>query len=243
MADSPRPFDKISGIVYVCDDDLATRKSIGLLLSSVNIKTVMCDSANDFMAKHDHDRPACLLLDIRMPGMSGLGLQRSLNLNSVEIPIIFLSAFGDPNTVIRAYEVGATGFICKPFSDTELIDKVLDCLQQDEQYFGKRRHRQQLQELWSRLSARETEIVQFLADGMSNKDIARQINVTVKTIEQHRANAMRRLQVNNFALLLKIYYSLNPEQRVITVFFVFTLNQYRFYCIVFVTPTIYYIHT
>lgn len=184
-------------VIFVVDDDEAMRDSIHWLLESVNLETRMFASASDFVASCDPDDEGCLLLDIRMPGMSGMELLESLKYSGITLPVIIITGHGDVPMAVRALKHGAFDFIQKPFNAQELLDRVNAALEMD------RKNRQRSGEIERRrayfasLTERETEVVELLVAGNSSKVIAQKLQISPKTVDIHRANIMRKLNVGS----------------------------------------------
>ncbi len=190
--------------VFVVDDDPDIRSSIALLMKSVRLRTQTFAAADEFLAAYLPDQPGCLLLDVRMPGMSGLGLQTLLAERGAEVPIVFLSGHGDIPMALRAVRAGALDFLEKPFRDQTLIDAVRVALAEDEARRRTRRERDAVTALVASMSPREAEIAGFVADGLSSPEIARKLRLSPRTVEMHRARAMRRLGVESVAELTRL---------------------------------------
>lgn len=197
--------------VFICDDDEAIRDSLSLLLKSVSIKVVSCASAFEFLQKFTGQRPACLLLDIRMPGMSGLELQNRIPPDHSDLPIIFITGHGDIETAVRAMKGGACGFLTKPFSDQELLDEVQLALHRDQQVLANRYDLEDIKRRYSHLTDREKEVLNGVAKGLSNKLIAQKLELSPKTVEMHRSNLMKRMEADSVADLLRDYFQLSQH--------------------------------
>ncbi|MGO9994391.1 MAG: response regulator transcription factor [Steroidobacteraceae bacterium] len=199
-------------IVYVVDDDDAVRDSLGFLLKSVGLPISRHVSAQEFLAAYT-GKPGCLVLDICMPGMSGLDLQRHLNLRGVMIPVLFISGQGDIPMAVEAMRHGAFDFLEKPFHDQDLIDRVRRALEEDA---GNRRRLIETDRIPRRLdslTAREREVLQLVSTGKLNKVIAADLGVSRRTIEVHRARLMEKLGVRSLAQLVRIVMDLEPRQK------------------------------
>lgn len=190
-------------LVYVIDDDEAVRHSLGLLLDAIGLQNEVYASALDFMQGFDPERPSCLVCDVRMPALSGLELQQRLLEEGVEVPIIFITGHGDVPMAVNAMKAGATDFIQKPFRDQDLIDRIHKALQLD----SKRRETTQqdsaIREALRTLTPRETEVMERVVSGQSNKVIAMDLGVSPRTVELHRARVMRKLRMRSLAQLVK----------------------------------------
>ena len=191
-------------IVYVIDDDQDIRNSLTWLLDSVQRETKTGRSATVFVNYPRPKTPACLILDIRMRGMSGLQLQQQLNQQKAYIPIIFMTGHGDIPMSVNAMKAGAFDFLEKPFNPQHMLNQIQACLQQAEQDFVAAENRkQQLLKLKS-LSPRENEIINLLVDGLSSKHIAQMLNISHKTVEIHRTHIRQKLGTESIAQIVNM---------------------------------------
>ena len=191
-------------IVFVVDDDDAVRNSLRLLLKSASLSTTAFASAQEFLAGWTADQPGCLVLDVRMPGMSGLELQEELNRRGAIIPVIFISGHADVPMAVEAIQHGAFDFLQKPFSDQDLIDRIQRALAAD---VGNRQALSQLDELRKRyasLTPREQEVLVLVTDGRANKVMAGDLGVSQRTIEIHRARVMEKMGARSVAQLVRM---------------------------------------
>jgi FixJ family two-component response regulator len=173
-------------------------------MKSVRLPVRSFAGADEFLAAWKEDEPGCLVLDVRMPGMSGLALQGVLNEKGSEVPIVFLSGHGDIPMALRAVRAGALDFLEKPFRDQALIDAVHVALEQDEARRRARKERDAVTALVASMSPREAEVAGLVADGLSSPEIARKLKLSPRTVEMHRARAMRRLGVESVAELTRL---------------------------------------
>ena len=190
--------------VYVVDDDAAVRDSLALLLRSVSLPVETFESAPQFLECHDPGRGGCLLLDIRMPGMSGMELQQQLRQRGSELPIIFITGHGDVAMAVQAMRSGALDFIEKPFRDQALIDRIHEALTLDNE---RRRAQKELTDLrarFARLTPREHEVMLRIAQGQANKLIASELGLSERTIELHRARVMHKTGARSLAELVSM---------------------------------------
>lgn len=201
-------YNNATPTVFICDDDDAIRDSLSLLLKSVSFKVITCASAFEFLQKFTGQRPACLLLDIRMPGMSGIELQKRLPNDHQDLPIIFITGHGDIETAVRVMKSGAAGFLTKPFSDQELLDEVQLAVQRDQEKLSNRHALEDVNRRYEHLTNREKEVLEGIAKGLSNKLIAQKLDLSPKTIEMHRSNLMKRMEADSIADLLRDYFIL-----------------------------------
>lgn len=197
-------MNDIKQTVFVVDDDTAVGDSIRLLLKSVGLGAEVFLSANEFLGSYDPDRAGCLVLDVRMPGMSGLDLQERLLELGSKLPIIFVTAHGDVPMAVNAVKAGAVDFIQKPFRDQELLDKIQEALELDER---NRTEDEELGEIEIRirsLTQRETEVMDFVVEGKPNKNIAREMGISQRTVEIHRARVMEKMKVRSVSKLVQL---------------------------------------
>lgn len=195
---------KAAPTVHVVDDDPDIRSSIALLMKSVRLPARTWAGADEFLAAWRPEEPGCIVLDVRMPGMSGLELQARLKERGAAIPIVFLSGHGDIPMALRAVRSGALDFLEKPFRDQALIDAVHAALAEDESRRAARSEREALRALVGSMSRREAQVADLVVDGLSSPEIARKLKLSPRTVEMHRARAMRRLGVENVAELAKV---------------------------------------
>ncbi len=195
---------KPSPTVFVVDDDPDIREAVALLMKSVRLPVRSFAGAAEFLAAWDPDQPGCLVLDVRMPGMSGLELQNELNDRGAGIPIVFLSGHGDISMALRAVREGAVDFLEKPFRDQALIDAVHAALGLDESRRKARTEGDRVLALVGSLTPREAQVSELVASGRSSPEIARSLKLSSRTVEMHRARAMRRLGVDGVAELTRL---------------------------------------
>ena len=196
-------------IVYVVDDDPAVRDSLGLLLKSAGINTVTYESAERFLDDFDPQCRGCLLVDVRMPGMSGLELQRALAQQDSQLYVLVMTGHGDVPMAVQAMKAGATEFIVKPFDDEMLLNRLNECLRHSADELETERTRQQRQDRLAALTAREREVLDLLVEGKPNKVVAAELNISPRTVEVHRARIMDKLEVGSLAELVRV--ALNPN--------------------------------
>ncbi len=193
--------------VYIVDDDQAVRDSLSWLIESININVKVFSSAQEFLDNYNADDPGCLVADVRMPGMSGLELQKLLNEKHYSIPMILITGHGDVPMAVRALKNGAVDFIEKPFNDQLLLERVNQCLEKDHHERIEHQDLQSKMSLLATLSPREREVLDQVVIGKQNKVIASDLGISNKTVEAHRANVMEKMDVASLADLVALYVS------------------------------------
>jgi two-component system, LuxR family, response regulator FixJ len=191
-------------LVFVVDDDAAVRSSLSLLLKSTGHPAATYESAQQFLAAYRDTHPGCLLLDVRMPGLSGPDLQRELNARGATIPVIFMSGHADVPMAVEAMRCGAFDFVQKPFRDQELLDRVERALKADAARRARSQARQVALERLDSLSPREHEVMDRITSGDSNKIIAFRLGISQRTVEIHRARVMEKLDAHSVADLVQL---------------------------------------
>jgi RNA polymerase sigma factor (sigma-70 family) len=191
-------------IVFVVDDDPSVRSAIKRLIGSMGLQVELFGAAQEFLASKLPNVPSCLVLDIRLPGISGLNLQRQLAKANIQIPIIFITAHGDIPMTVRAMKAGAVEFLTKPFRDQDLLDAIQLALEKDRTRRWQDAELAVLQERFKSLSPREREVVGMVVSGMLNKQIAAQMGTAENTVKVHRSRAMEKMQANSLAELVKM---------------------------------------
>jgi len=184
-------------LVFVVDDDDLVRSSLAMLLAANGLAVRTYESGEAFLAAYDLDQPGCLVLDLRMPGMSGLEVQAELNRRGSRLPILFLSGYGDIPTTVGAIKAGAEDFLTKPPDLGVLIEKVRALLAKSEQADDMEKERLAVYERINQLTNREREIFKLAVSGLSSKDIARQLALSQRTVENHRLRINRKLRTAN----------------------------------------------
>jgi len=197
--------------VFVVDDDEAVRTSLRLLLKSVGLPVETFASAQEFLDQFDPDRAGCLVLDIRMPGISGLELQQHLNDRHSIMPIVFITGHGDVPMAVEAMQAGAVDFIQKPFRDQDLIDRINRALEKDREMRSELRERDEIRRRMSQLTPREREVLELVTQGKANKVIAGDLNVSQRTVEIHRARVMEKMGANSLAHLVRMVIEAHRE--------------------------------
>lgn len=198
-------------IVYIVDDDAAVRDGIATLLDSVGLEARSCASARDFFAEYEPTRPGCLVLDICMPGIGGLELQEQLVARAVTLPVIIVTGHGNVQAAVRSMKLGAVDFIEKPFPRNLLLERIRAALDLDTDQRGSNARQEETLRRIAQLSPRELEVVNILITGRSNKEIARQLGISPRTVEVYRAKVMLKLQVDSLCNLVRLM--LQAEER------------------------------
>ena len=190
--------------VFVVDDDEAVRSSLRLLLKSKGIAAVTHASAREFLANYDPEQPGCIILDVRMPGMSGLELQDELNRRGAIIPVIFITGHGDVPMAVEAMQHGAVDFLQKPFSDQDLTDRIQRALAADVRNRAQLTEKDQIRARLSALTRREIQVLRLVTLGKSNKVVAAELGVSQRTVEIHRAHLMEKMEATSLAHLVRM---------------------------------------
>jgi FixJ family two-component response regulator len=199
-------------VIYIVDDDDSMREAIELLLRTVGYQTVPFARAGEFLAKYNSDQHAALVLDVRMPEMSGLEVQQQLNRSGAMLPVIFITGHGDIPMAVQAMKDGAFDFLTKPFRDQDLIDRINTALKQDKQNRAELERHADLRRRAASLTAREREVMALVVDGKANKVIAIDLGLSERTVEIHRANVMEKMGARSIAHLVKMHLTLNAEE-------------------------------
>ena len=191
-------------IVFIVDDDESVRKALSRLIKSVDLKVETFSSANDFLKRDPYDGPACLVLDIRMPGLSGLDLQTELAKAKRSLSLVFITGHGNIPMSVQAMKAGAVDFIEKPFDEQALLDAVHLAIQKDRAAKEKLAELKEIQEHVESLTPREHEVFALVVTGMLNKQIAFEMGISEKTIKVHRARVMQKMQAESLADLVRM---------------------------------------
>lgn len=196
-------------IVHIVDDDEAICSSLRMLLKSRGIPAASHGSAEAFLAKYDPEQPGCLVLDVRMPGMSGLELQDELNRRGAIIPVIFITGHGDVPMAVEAMQHGAADFLQKPFADQDFAERIQRALTLDQRNRAALEQKDQIRARLAALTRRELQVLQFVTLGRPNKVIAGDLGVSQRTVEIHRAHLMEKMGATSLAHLVRMTMSVD----------------------------------
>jgi two-component system response regulator FixJ len=206
-----RSTDQNLPTVYVVDDNEGMRRALDTLLSTVGYKTAVFGRAKEFLASVKGDSPGCLLLDIRMPEMSGLEVQQHLNHMGSKLPIIFITGHADVSMAVQAMKEGAFEFIEKPFRDHDLLDRVNHALERDAQHRSMVARRADILNRIESLTPREKQVMKLVVEGVANKVIAVDLGLSERTVEIHRAKVMEKMGARSIAHLVRLHLTLSDE--------------------------------
>jgi FixJ family two-component response regulator len=190
--------------VFVIDDDQAVRDSLGMLLRSMKIDSQLFASAQEFLDAYDAGWNGCIVLDIRMPGMSGMELHRHLVDQQLSMPVIFVTGHGDVPMAVEAMHNGAFDFIQKPYRDQDLLDRINKAMSWDEAHRSEEDRKRSLQECYETLTPRECEVMECVVRGLANKVIAMDLDLSQRTVEIHRARVMEKMCARSLAELVRM---------------------------------------
>ena len=191
-------------VVFVVDDDPSVRSSLKFLLSSMGLQVESFDSAETFLQRKPPDAPSCLVLDVRLRGLSGLDFQHELAARNIHIPIVFVTGHGDIPMSVRAMKAGAIEFLTKPYRDQDLLDAVRIALERDRARREQERDLTDLQQRFNALTPREQEVISMVVSGMLNKQIAAELGTAENTVKVHRSRAMEKMNAQSFADLVRM---------------------------------------
>ena len=195
-------------IVYVVDDDAQTRDALKNLMRSVGLQVEVFASAQDFLRSKRPDVPACLVLDVRLRGLSGLDLQKRMAEAKIEVPIIFITGYGDIPMTVQAMKAGAVEFLTKPFRNQELLDAIQQALERDRSTREQRAKNEELHTRYDSLTPREREVMTLVVAGLLNKQIAGELRTSETTVKNHRHQIMEKMGADSLAELVKMAYNL-----------------------------------
>jgi FixJ family two-component response regulator len=207
-----KPNDKgTAPAVYVVDDDDGMRRALDTLLNTIGYKTAVFSRASEFLSNFKADSPGCLVLDIRMPDMSGLELQQHLNRIGSMLPVIFITGHGDVPMAVQAMKEGAFEFIQKPFRDQDLLDHINHALKQDAENRNTVARRAEVLHRLESLTPRERQVMDLVVEGAANKVIAIDLDLSERTVEIHRAKVMEKMGARSIAHLVKLQFTLTDK--------------------------------
>ena len=195
-------------VVFVVDDDAQTRESLKNLMRSVGLQVEVFASAQDFLRSKRPDVPACLVLDVRLRGLSGLDLQKRMAEAKIEVPIIFITGYGDIPMTVQAMKAGAVEFLTKPFRNQELLDAIQQALERDRTTREQRAKNDELYDRYDSLTPREREVMTLVVAGLLNKQIAGELGTSETTVKNHRHQVMEKMGADSVAELVKMAYKL-----------------------------------
>jgi FixJ family two-component response regulator len=200
-------------MAFVVDDDAALRDGIGTLLRSVDISVATFGSAKEFLGSKRPDVPGCLILDVRLPGISGLDFQSELGKHGIDLPVVFITGHADVPMGVRAMKAGAVEFLCKPFREQDLLDAVRSAIDKDIERRRKDMSLSKLRERHLHLTPREREVMAHVVAGMMNKQIAGKLGLSEITVKVHRASIMRKMEAHSLAELVRQADAIEADKR------------------------------
>lgn len=199
-------------LVYIVDDDQPLREALGGLLRSIGLQVSLFGSVTEFMQHPRPDQPSCLVLDVRLRGTSGLEFQQQLATANINLPIVFMTGYGDIAMTVKAMKAGAVDFLSKPFREQDLIDAVSAALQRDRLRRESDLSRRELQDCYATLTVREQQVMALAVSGLMNKQIAGEIGLSEITVKIHRGQAMRKMRARSFADLVRMAQALDMQR-------------------------------
>jgi FixJ family two-component response regulator len=206
-------MNAVEPIVFLVDDDQLFRRSTERLIRTAGLNVQPFSSARDFLKSPRPEGPACLVLDVRMPGLSGMDLQRELAQSGFHIPIVFITGHGDIPMSVRAMKAGAVEFLTKPFRSRVFLDAIRAAIERDRSALQKQSETRELRERYEQLTPREREVMTLVAEGLLNKQVAAQLSTTEATIKFHRAHIMQKMCANSLADLIRMVEKLGTSKQ------------------------------
>jgi|LGVF01.1.fsa_nt_gb FixJ family two-component response regulator len=197
--------------IHIIDDDPSMLEYLSSLVQTINYKSKTYSSASDFLNTYADDGLGCLVLDMRLPGISGLELQQQLAGHNIDLPVIMISGFGDVSTAVKAMKAGVLDFLEKPFKGQDLLDLIQNAVSKHKIDRSKNKSQNKTLKRINSLTKREKEVMGLVVSGMINKDIAKQLEISIKTVEVHRANVMEKMAVTSVTDLVRMSLEVNDS--------------------------------